>query len=472
MAGIKIFSGGSRPGLKAIVVAGLVLIMTVPLFFISMAASERQGRAEHVQQEVGYEWGGLEQTVAGPFLVVPFDRLSEVGVGEDRRMVVMRRYAVILPQELNLQVQAASQMLRRGIFHVPVYEADIMAEGRFPAIDPASIGEPSDDVRWDEAFITLSLSDTRGIRSPIRIELDGSEHTFLPGPQLAIFGDAGAHLNVPGVHGPSEFDLDDERETEHRTDYGQEQPFRFSFLLNGSSRLRFVPLGQSTTTEITSDWTSPSYQGAFLPTDRGSDDEGFSARWTVPNLARSFPDQFVLSSSTSHRQARALGQAAFGVDFIVPLDHYQKIFRALRYAVIFIVFTFLAFFLVEIVLKTRLHAVQYLLIGAAQSVFYLLLLSASEHIGFGLSFGMAATATVALITTYGGFISRSRKVAAALLATLSLIYFILYTLLQVEDFALLFGSIAIFAALALTMLVTRNVNWYGDGATEVTTSES
>jgi len=470
-AGKEYLTSKDRPGLKALLVGVLVLLMTIPLFFIATINTGRQQAAEHVQHDVGYEWGGQAQTVAGPFLIIPFDRPTEVGDGEDKRMVTARFYVVVLPSELNVGAQIASQMRHRSIYEVPVFEADISAAGSFPAIDPSSFTEPGDVVRWEEAIVSLSLTDTRGIRSAIDIRMDERQFSFAPGVGHAVYGSSGVTAAVPGSYrlGQSELgNVEDLSANADPVNFANAQSFDLSFKLNGSTRLRFVPIGQITEGQMTADWQDPGFQGAFLPTDYSLEENGFAASWTVPNLARSFPDQFVITARTPSSQSEAFRRAAFGVDFVVPLDHYQKIFRALRYAVIFIGFTFLAFFLVELVLKTRLHPVQYLLIGAAQSVFYLLLLSASEHIGFGPAFTLAASATVALICSYGSFIARSLKVGAILLGVLGTIYFILYSLLQVEDLALLLGSMALFAALALTMLVTRNVNWYGEEKEAIT----
>ena len=462
MAGMNFLRHKDRPSFKAMVVGALIATMTVPLFFISEIASERKNRAEAVLQEVAGEWTEQQQTLAGPFLVIPIDHKVEVGSGDYARVDITRHHAIILPDEVNFQMQTASEILHRGIYPVSVFSGEIVASGRFPAIDPDTIAYPLDEILWEEAFVTLSLSDTRGVRSPINLNMAQGNHVFEPGTRLAIYGNQGAHVALEGTYEPTVRETGTVSTEVNQVNFAEEQEFRLGFTLNGSSRLRFVPIGKSTTAEITSDWAGPSFQGAFLPIERELSEDGFTARWSVPNLARSFPDQFVVADRFSTSQQQAMSRTTFGVDLIVPLDHYQKVFRALRYAVIFVGFTFLSFFLVELVLKTRLHPVQYLLIGAAQSVFYLMLLSASEHIAFGTAFTFAAAATVSLVTAYGSFITRSLKVGTVLFAVLSMIYLVLYSLLQVEDLALLFGSIAIFAALALTMLVTRNVNWYGE----------
>lgn len=439
------------PGLKAILVGALVLMMSVPLFFVALITDERQDRANEVARNIGYDWGGQAQTVAGPFLVVPIDRNTVRGQGSEWSDVRERRYLVVLPDTLTIEAEAESQRLHRGIYEVPVYGAQIHVSGAFPAVDLAPHVASNDVILWDDAFVTLSLSDARGIRSRVMLSMLGREIPFEPGQGLALVSQSGAHAPLGQGFSP---------ETVRSA-----QPFDFTFQLNGSSELRFVPLGQDSRVRLTSDWVSPSFQGAFLPVRRELTEEGFTAEWAVPSLARSFPDSYVVTAGNESSYVAPMTRAAFGVDFHVALDFYQKTFRALRYAIIFIGFTFLVFFLIELILKTRLHPVQYIMVGAAQSLFYLLLLSASEHIGFGPAFGLAAVATVMLITVYGSAVTRSRRVGGALLAALSLLYVLLYNLLQVEDFALLYGSVAAFVGLAVTMMLTRNVDWYGNRPT-------
>jgi len=455
MTAKRLFNTGREPGLKSILVGALVILMGVPLFFVALIAGERQDRARDVVQQIGYEWGGAAQTVAGPFLAIPIDSETRVRTNGQTTVNQVRRHLIVLPQDLSIEADVASDELHRGIYDVPVYAADVHATGHFPAVDMSTQIGQNDSVRWDEAFVVLSLSDTRGIRSAIPFTLEGQAHTFEPGPVLSLLGTAGAHAPLmPRTRAGLEPDS--------RARFAEEQAFDFTFSINGTSRLRFVPLGRETQVAATSDWTSPSFRGAFLPTGREVGDEGFRAAWSVPDLARSLPDHFILSGTTTHSLADDFTRAAFGVDFLVPVDFYQLVFRALRYALLFIGACFLSFFLVELALKRRLHAVQYLMVGAAQSIFYLLLLSAAEHIGFTLAFVLAATATVGLTTAYAWVITQSRRAAAVLFAVMGLIYLLLYNLLKVEDFALLYGSIAAFVALAVTMFVTRNVNWYGE----------
>lgn len=455
MTAKRLFNTGREPGLKSILVGALVILMGVPLFFVALIAEERQDRARDVVQEIGYEWGGAAQTVAGPFLAIPIDRDNRARANGQVSVNQVRRHLIVLPQDLSIEANVASDELHRGIYDVPVYAAGVHVTGHFPAVDVSLQTDQFDTVRWDEAFVVLSLGDTRGIRSSIPFTLEGEAHSFEPGLVLNLLGTAGAHA----VLAPQRWEG---LAADGRARFAESQTFDFTFSVNGTSQLRVVPLGQDTQVTMTSDWASPSFRGAFLPTMRDVTNDGFSASWNVPDVARSFPDVFVMSNAQTNPHADSLVRAAFGVDFLVPVDFYQLVFRALRYALLFIGACFLSFFLVELALKRRLHAIQYLMVGAAQSIFYLLLLSAAEHIGFTLAFAVAATATVGLTTAYAWVITQSRRAAAVLFAVMGLIYLLLYNLLKVEDFALLYGSIAAFVALAVTMFVTRNVNWYGE----------
>lgn len=444
----NLLSGARRPGLKAVLVAFLVMLMSVPLFFIASIANERQDRAEEVRRDVGYEWGGAAQYLGGPFLIVPFDQAYETEVAEQVMVNYRRRHVVIVPEMLSIDADSVTQIRARGIYEVPVFTAQVNVDGTFPAVDLSMYVAAEDRVRWEDAYVAFSLTDARGIRRASPLDLAGGSFGFEPGTRLDVLGQTGAHAPLG-----------------RRVDFSRPQPFSYNLAVNGSSRFRVLPTAQETSVTMASDWSSPGFQGAFLPLSPDVSNEGFTANWSVSNLARSFPEQF-LAGGHDQPGAASFSAMSFGVDFIVPLDFYQKVFRALRYAIIFIGFSFLAFFLIEIVLKTRLHAVQYLMMGAAQALFYLLLLSASEHIGFTPAYGLAAGATVTLITIYGGAIARSLLAGLSLLIAMGLIYVLLYFLLQVEDYALLFGSIAAFTALAVTMLLTRNINWYGEVAAD------
>jgi inner membrane protein len=232
--------------------------------------------------------------------------------------------------------------------------------------------------------------------------------------------------------------------------------FSFSVELNGSQSLSFIPLGKQTDVQLTSTWSNPSFSGAFLPASRDINEKGFNASWKVLNLNRNFPQQWIGNEYI-------VSESSFGVDFLLPVDHYQKNTRSAKYAIMFIGLTFVAFLLFELISKRKIHPVQYLLVGGALCVFYTLLVSFSEHIGFFWAYTISSVATIALISLYFNSIIGSARSTSLLSLMLVGLYLFLFTILQLQDYALLMGSIGLFAVISVVMYVSRRVDWYAGG---------
>jgi len=450
---------GQKPGFKAVLIGLLVLGLFIPMSFVSDLVRERQMRADQARFDVGYAWGGRSQTVAGPFLVVPYQITREVTSGYEKIERVEKRFAVFLPEELNVESDVASETRYRGMYDVATYAATLQISGRFGRPDETLFVQEGVSVDWEGAFVALSLTDNRGIKNALTLNWGSSQNevTFEPGQKLNIFG-------TNGVHAPlSQWGI------------GDDNPFDLTLKVNGSDFLKFVPVGRDTNVLVRSDWPDPSFKGGFLPSDREISSEGFAAKWEIPQLARSFPQMWTQNPSSAvinPNQAGAasghnnpykdeLSRASFWINFQPAVDLYQRIERSTKYAILFFGFTFLAFFLYETLLPARIHAVQYLMIGASQCIFYLLLLSLSEHIGFMPAYFIASAANIGLIAVYTDVVLGNRMFAVAIGGVLLVIYALLFSLLQVADFALLFGSIASFLALAVTMFMTRNIDWHG-----------
>jgi inner membrane protein len=424
------------PGFKFLLIVILTVAMAVPLFFIQLALSDREQTAAGAATDIAAGWGG-PQVVAGPVLLVPYTAVRDNVVNGQHVQSTEHFTAMLLPENLNVKVQAAPGTRWRGIFEVPVYKADIAMHATF---DKAAIAAllPSDaKVSWDEATAAIRVSDAHGLADNVALNVNGRTVPFESGVDVddTRFSGIQAHL---GLAGPADLTLDTK------------------FALRGSREFSVSPLGRRTTATVQSSWPSPSFFGAFLPTDRKVGNDGFSASWTVPYLARGFGQSF----ESANNQMDMLVQPAFGARFYQPVDHYQLVERSLKYAILFVALAFLVFFVEETVSPQRLHAVQYALVGSAQVLFYLLVLSLSEHIGFALSYLAAAAATVILTSLYAMSVLASRARAAALFVVLSVLYALLYLILNAEDYALLIGSGLLFAALAATMYVTRRINWY------------
>jgi inner membrane protein len=429
------------PGFKFLLIVLLTVAMAIPLFLIQLALSDREQTANSAATDIAAGWGGA-QVVAGPVLLVPYTAVRQSLVNNQPVQVEQSYTAMLLPESLNMDVRATSGTRWRGIFEVPVYKASIGMHASFDKQGMTALLPSDAKVDWAQARIAIRVSDAHGLADNVVLTENGRKVPFESGVDVDDARFSGIQARA-GLSGPSDLTLDTK------------------FVLRGSREFSVSPLGRRTTAAVQSDWSSPSFFGAFLPTERELTKYGFKASWTVPYLARGFGQSFTSAAGAME----VLQQPAFGARFYQPVDHYQLVERSLKYAILFVALAFLVFFVVETVSPQRLHAVQYALVGSAQVLFYLLLLSLSEHIGFALSYLAAAAATVILTSLYASSVLASRARASALFVVLSALYGLLYVILNAEDYALLIGSGLLFAALAATMYVTRRINWYALTAT-------
>lgn len=416
---------------KLMIVCALILVLLAPVSMVKSLIREREWRQERVVDEINAKWGRT-QTVAGPILSIPYRQIIEYEKGKKSTVT---RYIHVLPSTLQLQGSVVPQVRYRGIYEAVLYQTHMVVEGRFPhpMIDKTRI--PEADIFWDAAFVSLGITDMRGIREAIEGAFGGQKLAMEPGVETA-------DVLAAGVSAPVALNRE-----------AQGYDFRFVIDLNGSQQLSFVPVGRTTSVTMRSPWPDPSFTGAFLPVERTISPEGFTARWNVLHLNRNYPQSWTGSGHT-------LDESAFGVRLFRPVDIYQKSMRTAKYALMFIVFAFMAFFLSEVIHRLRVHPVQYLLVGLAIILFYTLLLSVSEHTSFGIAYLAASAAVLGLITAYAAAILKSAAVTAMVAGILAVLYGYLYILLQLEDYALLMGSSGLFVVLALVMFMTRKIDWY------------
>ncbi|WP_129782087.1 cell envelope integrity protein CreD [Peristeroidobacter soli] len=420
---------------KAVLIGVIVLLLLMPLEMLRSVVTERAGLREQAYQRVAEGWGG-ELTVGGPMLIVPTERKAII----DNVERTVRRDVYLMPAKLDgaVQVKLDPQPRYVGIYAVPVYLSTLRLQGDFDFVSlRPQLEQTGVTYLWSQSRLRLPISSVRSLRE--------IQHATFAGQPVKL-GPA-----TPGVH----------MGIEARVDLSQLQQsptaaFDFGTVVAGSRAVSLLPLGGTTTVSMSSDWPHPSFQGAFLPSERTITANGFSARWQVLELNRSYGQVWQEGEVTDD----ALRQSSFGVSLFQPVDIYQRGERAVKYAVLFIALTFLTFFAWEQVTRNRLHPLQYLLVGLALSMFYLLLIALSEHISFALAYVTAAAALVLLIGLYlaGALRSAWRGVVAG--AAMSLVYGLLYMLVLSEDYSLLLGSIILFAALAAVMLATRRVDWY------------
>jgi inner membrane protein len=446
---IDIFARWVRsPAFKFFLIALLILLLIIPLFLVYGLISDRESRARGVLFEVGRIWGP-EQTLLGPFLVVPYTvRVVETVQGDKRIESIHERRAIFSPEALDITAQVDGKTLRRSIFEVPIYASRMKLGGRFAAPRIADVVADPTSVRWRDATLILGIS-VSGLKEAAILKVQGgTDVAFTPSLGYPSGGLTGINAKLAGSGTVVMPDADKPI-----------APFNFALDLtfNGSVLLDFTPVARDTRVSLTSDWPHPSFAGAFLPDQRQITSNGFSATWKVPHLARSVPEAWSLTEAGIDR----LSPYAFGVRMVAPVDFYSLVNRAAKYGLMFVALAFMAVFCLELLSGQSVHAVQYVFAGLALEFFFVLLLSLAEHIGFTSAYVLAASATGAMLATYIGLALSSRRMGLTMAAVLAAIYLLLYIILRLEDYALLAGALLGFAALTTVMFVTMRVDWSG-----------
>ncbi|WP_165793560.1 cell envelope integrity protein CreD [Hyphococcus luteus] len=438
-------------GLKLILVGALAFMLWIPAMLVHGLVFERSTRADSVREEI-YGLTGGEQTISGPVIIAP--ALVDGGKRkDDGEPVLESMFFVFTPRALEIDAAVDASQRRRSIYEATVYDADIVVEGSFGPLLPPQLPSEIKAIHWDRAVMAVKFGANaalKGMRDKPRLFVDGEalDAAFEPGINLAALGRFGTEhaLGAPGISTP--FPVADPQ---------QAFAFRLALPMSGGGALFFAPAGEETTVSMEANWPDPSFQGAYLPDAREIGAEGFTAEWRVPYLARSLPRSFPADSGLSRLDAGK----TFGVRFIDAASPYQSVNRALKYALMFLGIVFLTFFLFEATTGARAHPAQYILLGLAQVIFYLLVLAFSEHVGFEAAFTGAAVATVGLSGIYAATVFHSLWRGVIAFAAFSAAYGLIYLLMKSEDYALMIGSVTAFGAIALTMYVTRKLDWYG-----------
>jgi len=439
-----------RTIIKLIGVGILILLLLIPLGMISGVLSDRLNRRNEAVSDITSSWG-KQQCVIGPVLGIPyqyrFKTIKEIAGPDgklEKREVEETAIAIayFLPELLNMTGDAETQMLHRGIYDAAVFRAQVKLAGKFAPPDFGALKIDIKDVQWKDAFVTIAINDLRGTREGLVLDWGGIKRPLLPGSQVpgyttgatAMLGDA------KPIGAPVEFSI----------------PIDF----NGSDGIYFSPFGVQNEATLKSNWPDPKFLGAFLPAERDVRADGFDAKWKVSYYGRDYPQSWTSRTGNERFTTQAVSQSMFGAQFLSILDAYRFVERSIKYGVLFLVLVFTTFFLFEVTARQKIHPFQYLMVGAALCLFYLLLLSISEFIGFGLAYLIAAVASTLLITWYCRFFLGGGVRTLMIGAGLAGVYTFLYITLRQQDYALLMGSIALFIVLAVVMYVTRKVDWY------------
>jgi len=437
------------PSFKFVLVGFLVLVISGLTGVVWLLSTERQMRAASVQTDIAKDWGG-PQHVLGPYLIVPYTvkaQRLEYGKTVD---IEMARQAVFLPDTLKVSGRVQTEKRHRSIYDVTVYQTKLTLEGQFKRAD-LSLVEPETpaSIRWQDAFIALGIQDVSGLKNNVRLETGGQKIDFEPSAGLA---DETGRFN--GIHARLK-----PVAAANGLNGGAPLPYKIGLELNGSSSLAFAPAGRENAIELQSNWPHPGFTG-FLPVSRMIDSNGFQASWSVPYLARDVPQAWAGVPQTIHLD-RFAGKD-LGVNLYVPVDFYSLVERALKYGFLFVTAAFAGVFVLELLSGRRVHPIQYIFVGLAIVIFYVLLLSFSEHIGFAPAYLAASGATGVMISAYVGMALQNIRRGLVMLGIFALLFGLLYMILQLEDYALLAGSIAAFVLLTATMFATLRVNWSGE----------
>ena len=439
------------PAFKFCLVAFLILLLLIPLFMVAALISERENRARGVRAEVGRTWGP-EQRLLGPFLMVPYTIRVETVQADKRVETIHERRAVFTPEALQVAGRIEAKTLRRSIFDVPVYAAQLKLTGRFATPRISDVAAEVAAVRWRDAILVLGLTGVSGLKDAAVLKITGATDVlFAPSVGYPAGSLTGIHARLADAGASVQADPDK-----------PPAPFAYTIDLafNGSVSLDVAPVARETRVALASNWPHPSFAGAFLPDERQVTKAGFTASWKVPHLARSVPEAWSLAEAGIDR----LGAYAFGVRMIEPVDFYSLVNRAAKYGLMFLTLAFMAVFCLELLSGHAVHPVQYLFTGIALVYFYVLLLSFAEHIGFTGAYVIASLATGSMLATYIGAVLASRRTGLIMFAVFAVTYLLLYLILQLEDYALLAGALLGFVALTVVMFVTRRVNWSGRAA--------
>lgn len=418
-------------GARLFVITVLVFALLVPTSMISNLINERENRRNDAVKEVSSKWGAM-QVICGPILTVPYRIVTKDSSGKFTS--TSKHFIKVLPESLKITGEIDPKIRYRGIYEIVLYGTNLSIQGSFSRPDLAALGVAPSTVDWSGAYLSIGISDMKGIRDAIKIDVNGTLYMATPGTKTSEVG-SGVSINLP------------------MDPLVENLAFGTEISVNGSEQLDFIPLGKETNIDIKSTWKDPSFTGEFLPVSRVIGKNGFTATWKIFNLNRNFPQTWT-------HEDYSLSKAAFGVGLLLPVDGYQKTTRTNKYALMFILLTFLAFFMTEILGTRALHPMQYLLIGAGQVIFYTLLLSLTEHVPFSIAYLISSLSLVSLISLYSINILKNKVTSLVVFVLISLLYVYLYVVLQMQDYALLLGSVGLFTVLATLMYTTRNLDWF------------
>ena len=427
----KVEKFGQSITLKAIVIGFMTLLMLIPGAMIENLIQERQERSQETIGKINAKWSNA-QTITGPVLFIPYETTT---LDEKKKPVTESHMLAMTPEMLDIKAKLIPEERHYGIYKSILYKSVLVLTGKF---EKEKMKLPANSVvNWGKAQIRIGVSDLRGMTSNLDFVLN----------KRHIAAEAGGNADAIGQGLVISLDNFDSLSGTNTLS------FNCNLKLNGSSNINFVPMGKTTHVEMNGAWKTPGFIGSFSP-EYTLNENGFTARWNILHFNRNIPESWTDS------EVQSVADASFGVNLVDTVDHYQQNMRSAKYALMFIALTFVVFFFVEVLTRKKIHPIQYLLVGIALILFYSLLLSISEQLNFAIAYLIASVATIGLIVIYAHSIFKNKMQTVILAMFLSVLYIFLYVVLQLEDIALLIGSIGLFIILGVIMFVSRKISWY------------
>ncbi|MCK4778199.1 MAG: cell envelope integrity protein CreD, partial [Actinomycetia bacterium] len=411
------------------------LLLLIPLQMIKSFIKDRENRKRATVNEISSKWGGI-QTLTGPVLSIPYNHYFR---DKDDKLIKVIKYAFFLPEDLLVTGKITPEIRYRGIYKVIVYNANLQISGFFESPDFNEWEIADENILWNRAGISVGINDLKGIENYLELKWNKDNIPFEPGVKNTVLFDSGVSVPVK----ISRVKKGDKGSRNYR--------YSFDLELNGSHSLNFIPLGKETEVKLESNWSNPSFYGNFLPDKRSVTDDGFTAEWRVLHFNRNYPQKWL-------SKKQDLMGSSFGVKLLLAVDKYRKTMRTIKYGILFILLTFLIFFFVEILNRKNIHPFQYILVGLTLTIFYSFLLALSEYMSFNLSYLLAGSVIIGLITAYSVYIYKNLILTGATGAFLFILYLFIFIILQLQDYAFLLGNIGLIIVVGVVMFISRNIN--------------
>lgn len=426
---------GNSISKKLFIIGFLTLLFLIPTGLIIALIMDRTSYRDIALEDISSKWG-KKQNIGNIILYIPYvnqnaKKNNESGINTGIE------YLRILPEQLDITAQIDPEIRKRGIFNFIFYNGGFKISGKFKSIDYNKYKINPADLKPDQAFVQMEITDLIGLKDSIRFNWNRLPVNFDSGLITYSEMKSGVNSRVP-------FNNSD-------------TPFEINIDLRGCEELKFYPNGRISTSKLYTSWQEISYSGAFLPGKKEIGKDRSYSEWKVLDLNRKYPQVF-----SNPMDSQIMTDALYGLKFMQTDNVYKESTRAVKYEIMFVLLTFIMIFMMEILYKKRLHPFQYILIGFALVIFYLLLLSLSEQIGFNFAYLISAVSIITMISVYCKKALQSGKFAVISSIMLTILYGFLFILLKNQDYSLLLGSIGILLILGLIMFFTRNIDWYNE----------